>query len=399
MFGNILGAAQRFLQPVQQFGRQAAGAIIGGVQKLAGGAQQIGQQARQAFIPPPAPIARAQQPIPPPSPRQLPPQPPLPQATRAVLPASPTFNPPSPQQFGVPSQEEANKRFAEETMRRYGEIVAPHEQALSSFLSLRRPVGEIYTEESARLGIPEKEKVLSGLETDILRQQGLLETLPTEAIQRRQETGMLSEAARRRIEAMEERPIREQLLKTGQLAQTADVGYNRALQLSRQAADIYGQETEAGVRPLQSNLDAARAQFGVVADSIAQQVSGLTQDRESLLRQYEGAVNQGYQLSQIQAQQAGQLKQQEGQHIQTMQVVANMTRDIERRMTLNSVMGKYLAQGMDPDTILSLYNAYSPFGVVKETPGILQSRYGVGGTRFSGITGGGGVQALIDQGA
>lgn len=406
-FGSILQGAQNFLGNAgkaiaQTFSQPSRHTGTGGglVPRLASAASSFLQPR------PIAPPARAQVPTPqaPVQPRQLPQLPPA--ATKPAAFQGPsqvqstyqsTYRPPAQPQFQGPSLEEAAARFNQERMDQYAKLVAPHEQAISAYLASRKPYEQVYGEQQAAQGIPDKQKLLSGLESDILKQQEQLETLPKEDIARRSDTGMLSESARRRVQAMEERPIREQLLKTAQAQQGAEVGYNRALQLAREGAQAYGQTTEEGLRPLQATLDTARAQFGQVADSIAQQLTGFTADREAALRQYEQAVQQGFQLDQTQAQQASQLKREESQHVQTMAVVGSLTRDVQGGQTLNSVMGKYLAQGLDPDMILSLYNSYSPYGVAKEGAGTLSSRYGVGTTRFGGSTAGSYTSQLLGE--
>ena len=227
MWGNILSSAQRFLEKIP---------VIGTIGKaLQPTAQKVGSTV-SSFFNPPSVTAQNPPSVPKPviaPPRQLPPQPPstqttLPQSSYYRLPSTPTYTPPTPSQFGVPSMEEAANKASQERMSKYAETVAPYEQALSSYLASRRPYGEVYSEQLASQGVPERQKALAGFEKDILNQQGLLETLPKEDIQRRQETGMLTEAARRRIQAMEERPIREQLFKTNEARQTEEVGYNRA---------------------------------------------------------------------------------------------------------------------------------------------------------------------------
>lgn len=401
MFNDLIGTAQRSLSNVGGL----VGTLLGNKpQPVVHQTVGLYNRALAALSPAVAKPAIAQQPTIQPKPvvqpRQLPQQPPaptytaspmsLPQPANNRLPVAPTYTPPTAAQFGVPSMEASANRYGQDRLQKYAELIAPKEQAISAYLASRRPTSEVYQDQLTAQGIPQKAQVLSALEKDILNQQGQLETLPKEDIARRQDTGMLTEAARNRIQAMEERPIREQLFKTSQLKQNEEVGYNRALDLAGRATDQYGQETQQGLAPLQSNLDSARSQFGVYIDNAAQQLSGFTQDREALLKQYEGAVSQGYQLNQIQEQQKNQLKQQEQQHIQTMQVVSSLTKDVAQGQTLNSVMGKYLAQGLDPDTILSLYNAYSIYGPADkarnpkalESPEDLTRLFGVSTGRF-----------------
>lgn len=399
MFGNILQGAQNFLGNV---GKTISNTVNGAVKNLSSptlNSQHAGTggglvprivNAASNFLNPQV-SAQAPSPVAPVSnivrtQAQLPQLPPAYKPPAQQQQAQPAYQPPAyqaPAQLnGGSSMQNAAASFGQAKMDQYAQLVQPHEQAIAAYLASRKPYDQVYQDQLQQQGVTDKQKLLSGLESDILNQQGQLETLPKEDIARRSDLGTLSEAARRRVQAMEERPIREQLLKSAQAQQGAEVGYNRALQLAGQGAQAYQTATQEGLAPLQSALDAARSQYGQVADSIAQQLTGFTQDRADALRQYENAQQQGFQLSQQQASQANQLKQEETQHVQTLQLVGSLAQDVKNKQTLNQVMGKYLSQGLDPDTILSLYNSYSPYGAAKESGTTLTQNYGASPGRF-----------------
>lgn len=396
MFGNILSGAQNFLGNV---GKTISNTVGGAVKNLT--SPTLSQHTGTGGGLVPRIVTAASNFLNPQASAQIPtPQAPTPvvQRTQSQLPQlPPAYKPPtqlppmgyqassyqSPAQMsGGSTMQNAAATFGQAKMDQYAQLVAPHEQAITAYLASRKPYDQVYQEQQSAQGIPDKQKLLSGLESDILNQQTQLETLPKEDIARRSDLGTLSESARRRVQAMEERPIREQLLKSAQAQQGAEVGYNRALQLAGQGAQAYQTATQEGLAPLQSALDAAKSKYGQAADSIAQQLTGFSQDRADALRQYETAQQQGFQLSQAQAQQATQLKQEETQHVQTLQLVGSLAQDVRGGQTLNSVMGKYLSQGLDPDTILSLYNSYSPYGAAKEGGTQLTQSYGVSPGRF-----------------
>lgn len=410
MFNNLIATAQRAISNIPTTLKNQGG-LVGG---LLGGAGQIQHnntggglvnniiKAAQSYIQPPQPAA-AQQPTPQPAspPRQLPQQPvfrPITTGATAMQPLSvPSAVPYTPYQG--PSMEDAAKRFAEQRMQQYQALIAPKEQALQEYLASRQPYSQVYESQLAKYNIPQQQGILNSLASDIATQQSNLENIPKEDLARRVETGgMLSEAARRRIEEAQARPIREQLIKSLNAQGVAQQGYDRATQLAQQGTNAYAQETQQGITGFQSAIDSARQQFGVAADSVAQQLTGFSQDRSDALRQYEAAQQQGYQLSQIQAQQAAQLKKEELAYNQQAQVVGSLTQEVAKGSTLNSVMGKYLAQGLDPDTILSLYNAYSPYGGATEQPQQLGSLYGVSLKRF-GEGSGSTLSNLINAGA
>ena len=399
MFNNLVNSARSYLAGGAKNVNAVGNAFFNPL--VQGGVGLV--RSAQSYLAPKKTIAQAPPPVPQVQPRQLPQQPPpysSPQqysynSSTSNRTAVPTYVAPPPSQAGVPSAEDKIRELQQGLEGKYASTVGARAGELSSFLSSRNPSG-FYQEKLTEQGVPDKQKALAGFEKDMLNQQNLLETLPKEDIARRAESGTLTEAARRRIQAMEERPIREQLLKTSQARETEEVGYNRALQLADQALSIYNQETEQGTQVRQAALEAARAEYGEHVDRISQQMTGSSQDREAELRAYEAARDNGYQLNTIQQQQATQLKQQESDHIRTMNIVGSLTKDVASGQTLNSVMGKYLAQGLDPDTILSLYNSYSRYGPAKEDAGTLQSRYGVGGTRFGGE--GGALSSLVSQG-
>lgn len=311
-----------------------------------------------------------------------------------------TYQPPPMQQTGVRSQEEAAQRLLDRQMNKYSELVQPRHEELSSYLASRRPYGEVYQEQLGQQGATQKGQMLSDFERQIIEQQELLRTVPQEDVERRRETGgTITEAAARRIKAKEQEPFFERLQTISPLYQQAQVGYDRALQLAQQFTQGYGQETEAGVRQRQVALDAAREQYGQFADGISQQLTGWTADNEAALSQYEAAVQQGYQLDQIQAQQAAQLKQQESSYVTTMKLASNVEADAKRGVLLKDVMARYTTQGIEPDMILTIYNAASIYGPAQEKPEQLASLFGVSPRRYmEGAGGSGAIDQLVGQG-
>lgn len=318
-----------------------ASTIGNGISSLVSGAGRFINnltQPTQAQTPPQQPVQLPAVP----KPRPLP-----------ALPPDTTLNIPGNTAPNLPSYSAPN----------YAQAITPYQTAISNYLSGRKSYSDVYNAGLESTGANTLGKILSGLDTDIVTQQSNLENIPKEDLARRADTGMLSEAARRRVEEAQARPIREQLLKTLQAKTATESGYNRALQIAGQLAQGYEGDTAAGLAPLQSDLDFQKQRFL-------------------------GAENQGYSLQQQQAQLAA--KQQESSRAQAL--TYNVAKDVSEGQTLNQVMGKYIAQGVDPDTILSLYNTYSPHGEANETPDFLASKYGVGYDRF-----GGNAQDILSQ--
>ena len=246
------------------------------------------------------------------------------------------FSIPSASDFGVPSAQDAAQQAAEEKeriqqekQRRFGELITPLRTDVESYLKSRRPITELFQEEMGKQGIPGKQAQLSTLEGEATKLGGQLETIPEEAIQRRKETGMLSAAAERRIRSLEERPIREQLLKITGAKETERVGLQRAYQLLDKILDLEREQERRGQEPLEYRLKGAEEQFGIEGegfksqiDSIASQLSGFNKDREAKLKEYEMQVDAGLKLTMAQQKEAADLKKLELQHLNTMQQIA-----------------------------------------------------------------------------
>lgn len=259
--------------------------------------------------------------------------------------------------YNIPSAEEAAKKYSDMQAAKYGEIVAPKEAALRDYLASRQPYSQVYEGKINELGVPDQMKNLTALEKQIGTATEDLEKYPKEDIERRQETGMLSEAARRAVRVATAAPIQERLIGLGRTANTTQLGLDRALSLAREKAQNYLTDTQQGEAPLRADLESARSQFGMVVDGIAQQFTGFTQDREAALRKYEAAEERGFRLSQEQAQESAQLKQQEAEQVQTMQMVSNVSEDVKNNTDLSSIVSKYVSSGFDPNAIISLYKS------------------------------------------
>lgn len=357
--GGLVKSAQSYLQPPQTqaaLARPKIPMVSASSYAAHNPAGQVASANPRQMIPIPQPVRQ---------------QPQLDSTAQSYLGGSgggyiPSYTPPSPESYGIQSQEAFNRKQAEAIGSAYG--------AIPTYLASRDPVA--YRQERLQaLGIPEKEAVLGAFEKDILKQQEQLETLPKEDLARRAETGMITQEQRNRVQAMEERPIREQLFKTGQAQQQAEVGYNRALQLVGQDVEAYNQQTQAAVQGLD-------AQARATVESAALMISGFSFDNQVKLDSYRQTEAAGYQLQAQQQQDKAQLTGQERTHAQATVLAANVTKEIQAGATLQQMMGKYLGLGLDPDLILSLYNANSrKWGPAKETSEQLTQRYGVSSGR------------------
>ena len=275
-------------------------------------------------------------------------QPPAPRPTTAVTPTTPTpsvqtpqpqapqFEIPSVSDYGVPSAEDAAREAAEEKERvqqekqaRFGELITPLRSDVENYLKSRRPINELFQEEMGKQGITTKQAQLATLEGEATKLGGQLESIPTEDIARRKESGMLTAAAERRIRSQEERPIREQLLKVTGAKEQERVGLQRAYELLDKILDIQREQETRGAEPLEYRLKGAQEQFGVEGegfksqiDSIATTLSGFNKDREAKLKEYELQVDAGVKLNAAQAKEASELKQLEIKHLNTMEQIA-----------------------------------------------------------------------------
>jgi len=225
-------------------------------------------------------------------------------------------------QESVPSAEEAANRAAEERMRRFGEVVAPVQRDVEAYLTNRPSITDLYNTQLAEQGIPGKQNILSGLES---QQSKLLEniaTIPEEDIQRRKETGMLTAAAERRIRAQQALPYQEQLTKVTGAKESERVGLERAFNLVDKYLDVLREQEQRGMEPLQARLTAAQGEFKNETDALAQRLTGFNADREAKLKEYEAAVDAGLKLTLAQRKEASDLKMQELEHLNAMEEIA-----------------------------------------------------------------------------
>lgn len=223
---------------------------------------------------------------------------------------------------GVPSAEEAARQSAEERMRRFAELVTPVQKDIESYLSSRRPITELFEEQMTTQGIPQKRENLALLEGQVGTLGEQLATIPTEDIARRKETGMLTAAAERRIRSMEERPIREQLLKTTTAAESERVGLQRAYSLIDKYLDVIREEEQRQLEPLSFRLQGVQAEFGQEAEALAIRLTGFTEDRKAKLKEYETQIAQQFKLTTAQNKEASDLRLEEAKHLNTLEEIA-----------------------------------------------------------------------------
>ena len=316
---GITEAAQRFLQPNKPTTSQ-------------GGSNLIGLPKAQA--PAPKPVYG------PPAPQRVLPQaqpksPPIysPSGTRTSAPTpqqqsqqQQQQSQPEPQQeyqqSFEPSGEDAAARAAEERMRRYNELVAPVQGDIESYLSSRPDIKKLFEQELTTQGIPAKQATLGGFEKDVTNLQGQLETIPTENIARRKETGMLTAAAERRIRSKEEHPIREQLLKTRGAAESERVGLQRAFDLVDKMLNMTREQEKRGLEPLQTRLETAKGEFSNEVEALAARLTGFNKDQEARLQVYRDDIASKKALTLQQQKDAAALERLETQHLNAMAQIA-----------------------------------------------------------------------------
>ena len=222
---------------------------------------------------------------------------------------------------GGESAEDAARRAAEERMRRYGEVVAPVQRDIESYLSGRPDITSLFQEQLTTQGVPTKQSALGLLEKEQTKLGEQLASLPGEEITRRKETGMMTAAAERRIRAMEEAPIREQLLKTSSAKEAERIGLDRAYQLVDKYLDVLREQEKRELEPLEYRLEGAKGEFGEEVKGIADKLTGFNRDREAKLKLYEDELAAGQQLNRDQAKEAADLKLQEAKHLNTMEEI------------------------------------------------------------------------------
>ena len=318
---GITEAAQRFLQPNKPKTSQGGSNLFGPSKAAAP------KPTPKPTPKPVAPVYRAPtggQPTPPPSQGQ----PEQRQEQQYQVP-SVTDTVPSAEDAAARAAEE-KRQIQQEKMNRFGELITPLRGDVESYLKSRRPITELFQEEMTKQGITGKQEALGTLEREATKLGEQIETLPNEEIARRKETGMLTAQAERRIRAMEERPIREQLLKVTGAKESERVGLQRAYQLLDKMLDMEREQEKRGQEPLDYRLKGAEEQFGLEGegfkseiDSIATKLSGFNKDREAKLKEYELQVDAGLKLSMAQQKEATDLKKLELQHLNEMeQIVA-----------------------------------------------------------------------------
>lgn len=269
----------------------------------------------------------------------------------------------------VPSAQDAARQAAEEAARiqqekmaRFGKLITPLRGDIETYLRGRRPITELFQEEMGRQGITGKQEALGTLEREATKLGGQIETLPTEDIARRKETGMLSAAAERRIRAMEERPIREQLLKVTGAKESERIGLQRAYELLDKMLSMQREQEARDVQPLEYRLKGAEEQFGLEGegfksqiDSLAAQLSGFNKDRETKLKEYELRVDAGVKLTMAEQRQAAELQKLEVQHLNTMQEIAakrkGQTTDFDKTPEIEAALSRIQQGATDADII------------------------------------------------
>lgn len=352
MFGSFANSAQRFLGGLGQ-GAVNGIANLGKAEYNAGAG--VYNAAKNFFNPAqPAQAQTTSQPIAPQ------PQAPFmrPQQTNTVVPAAGLYKPAAiPQAYGQSTQPTLTP---EEAASRYATAIAPYQQQISSYLATRNPQSYLQSQLD-QTGATALGKTLGGYEGDISNLQDQLKNAPAADIARRQDNSTLTAAQRYRLQQTEEEPIRKNLDSVQQGYQTAQLGYNRALQLAQTLAGNYGDETSQNVGQMQGNIGNIS---GILQKGYAQEASpsglptgAITQQQEAL--------------------------QQQAQEQQLRELTGSLAQEVRNGATLQQMMGKYIGLGLPPDTILSLYNASSKrFGPAKESGEVLTQRYGVTPGRY-----------------
>mgnify|MGYP001570420686 CR=1 FL=1 len=284
----------------------------------------------------------------------------------------------------VGSEEDYANQQAEQRMRRYGEVVAPVQADIESYLSGRPDIKNLFEQEMAAQGIPNKQKSLETFEGEERKLAGQLETIPGEEIARRKETGMLTAAAERRIRQMEERPIREQLLKTSSAKEVERVGLQRAFDLVDKMLELVREQEKRGMEPLTARLEGAKGEFGQEVEALAAKLSGFTNDRKAQLEEYKAKVDAGLKLTLAEKKEASELNQMAIDHQNKLEQIAAKDEDetafdkkqeisqtliseVEEGATLDDLISRYVAGGMKPEDILTVYNSRSPNGPAQQS--------------------------------
>ncbi len=223
--------------------------------------------------------------------------------------------------YNVPSAEEAAQIAAEERMGKYNQLVAPVQKDIESYLTSRPDLNKLFQDQLTAQGVPARTATLGGFEKDVTNLQGQLTTIPTEHINRRKETGMLTAASERRIRSKEEQPIREQLLKSQSAVEAERVGLQRAYDLVDKLLDIQREQEKRGLEPLQTRLEAGKGEFDQEVEALATRLTGFTADREAQLDELKAKVAAGVALTKQEQQQGADLVKLEATHQNTMEEI------------------------------------------------------------------------------
>ena len=295
------------------------------------------------------------------------------------------------------SYEDAASRAARERLDRYNQLVTPLQKDVVSYMASRPKLTDVFNQQLADQGVPQKQEAISKFEADQAKLQSDLTTIPAGIVSERQDRGMLTAAARRRVEAQAEQPIREQLFKVGEQKQLENLGLQRAYDLIDKWMTMLQSQEKQQLEPLTQRLEYAGQEFKTEADAIAERLTGFNADRKAELETINKRIDAGYRLTEQETAQANKLKQMELDHAFTMEEqaaarkgtqvqitkddLAQLRADIIAGGTLQDIMGAYLARNVDPDVILNLYNSNSAYGPANETQQELQTKYGVSANR------------------
>jgi hypothetical protein len=252
-----------------------------------------------------------------------------------------------------------------EAASNYASAIAPYQQQIKDYLATRDPVS-YYNSALDTTGANKLQGLLSGYEGTIADLQDQLQHGPETDIARRADNSTLSAAQRYRLKAAEQEPILKNLATVQQGYNTTSAGYDRATSLAQQLANQYSNQTSQGAGLLQGNVNN-------IGDLVKSAIS------------YRG---QSAQPSAVAQNQAVQQAQEQGMR----QITASVGQEVRNGATLQQMMAKYLALGLDADTILSLYNSNvqaksaGGYGPATESGETLTSRYGVSPGRIPALT-------------
>ncbi len=329
-FGSLLSGAQNFLSGAARGVSNTVGGLVKGAQNYLF-PQQAQAQVPTAPITNPnqSPIGRIQQPQKPIPLQQVP------TLANTTITQAPAYNP----------SQVFQQNYAP---------VAQAEQGLASYLQSRDP-SQYLQQQFQALGIPDLTKAVGNETQDILKQQQNLTDLPAADIARRSDNGMLSAAQRSALTASEQAPIRDQLLRSEQANSGDTTKLNGLIQLANNYLGAYNQGTQQGTTGYQTQIGDATQAYNA-AQGAAQNAASANAVKSTTTAP-------------------------EAQQAQMMMLAQNASQEVRQGATLSQVMSKYLAQGLDPNTILSLYNANSTFGPAKENAATLTQRYGISAGR------------------